>query len=181
MRNFGADLEEACIRAAKDLRDKHKEWNTGRKESDKNYSGEREFVAEVYRLLIDKDEDYWNYIFVDYLRPEKKGSDEQAVPDLVYRDKSGDKAVVEVKVLVSKRKRISGGSRPLKQDHDHILADYKQFKNPDHYKEFDKKFQVAAFLGDTNYDDGRIFSMEEYKKTILEDFPNTGGIKVIPC
>lgn len=181
MRNFENDLIETCIEAAETLRGKHKEWNMGKSDKEKIYSGEREFVAEVYRLFINKDKSYWNSLFIDYSRPEKKYSNESAVPDIVYRGADGGKAVIEVKVIVRNRKRKSGGLAPLQIDLNLIKSDYDQFKDPEHYREFNKKYLVAAFLGDTIFDNGIKFSREGFKTAVQEHFPDTEKIKVIPC
>ena len=53
--DFYADLSEACNAASKFLREKHIEWNNRKSAKKRVYSGEREFVADVYHLLVKKD------------------------------------------------------------------------------------------------------------------------------
>ena len=110
---------------------KNTEWNKGRKTKERSYSGEREFVAEVYRLLIEKDKSYLNTIFVDYLRPEEKEKNEKKMPDLVYRNGVNEKSIVEIKTPVNSR--ADGDPRPWKGDFKVIAADYKKLNSNSRY------------------------------------------------
>ncbi len=46
-------------------------------------------MSELYRLLVEEDSSYRNYLYVDYLRPDKDEKGEKPVPDLVFRDSNG--------------------------------------------------------------------------------------------
>ena len=62
---FEQNLRESCRRAADFLRKKHQKYNdaSGLQGNDRLYSGEREFVAELYRLLICNDPSYRERLF----------------------------------------------------------------------------------------------------------------------
>lgn len=181
--NFENDLRESCECAAEFLRGKNVEWNKTKKDKERSYSGEREFVAELYRLLVKKNESYRRTLFVDYLRPDEAEKDEKAVPDLVYRNGPDEKSVVEIKTPVDCR--TDGTSEPL----DYVLygsngkgginGDYKKLK--EHYSEFKSKFIVVAYLGDLELDNGKKFSLDDFKSSIVKKFPDTDEIKVIVC
>lgn len=174
--DFYSDLLESCNEAADFLRKKHVEWNTGKSDDKRIYSGEREFVSDVYRLLVEKRSDYRKYLLVDYLRPNEKEEDENAVPDLVFRY-PGEDCVVEVKVVVNRRK--SGDPELMSTDLNGIRSDRKQLTN--HYKSFKNKVQVVAFLGTLlSNDEGKLY-LERFKKSVHEEFGDTNSIKTIVC
>ena len=180
---FENDLRESCECAAEFLRKKNVEWNKVRNPKARSYSGEREFVAELYRLMVEKDKSYRHTLFVDYLRPDEAEKDEKAVPDLVYRNGPDEKSVVEIKTPVDCR--TDGTSEPL----DYVLygsngkggikGDYHKLKK--HYSEFKSKFIVVAYLGDLELDNGKKFSLDDFKSSIVKKFPDTDEIKVIVC
>lgn len=180
---FENDLRESCECAAEFLRKKNVEWNKVRNPNARSYSGEREFVAELYRLMVDKDTSYRNTLFVDYLRPDEAEKDEKAVPDLVYRNRTNEKSVVEIKTPVNCR--ADGDSEPLKVDlygsngKGGIKGDYKKLK--EHYSEFKSKFLVVAYLGDIELENGKTFSLDGFKDWMYKKFPKTNEIKVIVC
>lgn len=179
--NFKDDLTETCNNAAKFLREKHREWNEGRSDTEKNYSSESELVAEVYRLLVEKDKNYRTSLHIENIRPDKRGENKDKIPDMVYRGSSGEKALIEFKIIVTKRKRTNKGALPPEQDLGHVKNDYKKLNDPKIYKAFNYKFLVVAFLGKLEFDDGRPYSIEEYKNVISKMFSNKEEIKVIPC
>ena len=180
---FENDLRENCKCAAEFLRGKNVDWNRTREKNERSYSGEREFVAELYRLMVKKDESYRNTLFVDYLRPEEAERNEKAVPDLVYRNGNGEKSVVEIKTPVDCR--ADGSPEPLSyvlygsDGKGGINGDYKKLK--EHYSEFKSKFLVVTYLGDLELDDGKKFSLDGFKDWMYKKFPETDEIKVIVC
>ena len=174
---FEKDLRDSCTAAAKFLREKNTEWNKGRKTKERSYSGEREFVAEVYRLLIEKDKSYLNTIFVDYLRPEEKEKNEKKMPDLVYRNGVNEKSIVEIKTPVNSR--ADGDPRPWKGDFKVIAADYKKLN--EHYLLFESKFLLVAYLGDPILKSRKKFPLKNFRDWLKGKFPDTDKIKVIVC
>ena len=180
---FENDLRECCECAAEFLRGKNVEWNKTKKDKERSYSGEREFVAELYRLLVKKNESYRRTLFVDYLRPDESERNEKAVPDLVYRNGPNEKSVVEIKTPVNCR--ADGDPEPLKVDFygsngkGGINGDYKKLK--EHYSEFKSKFLVIAYLGDIDLEKGKTFSLDGFKDWMYKKFPKANEIKVIVC
>lgn len=182
---FENDLRDSCKSAAEFQRIKHQKYNdeNGFKGKERLYSGEREFVAELYRLMVDKDASYRNTLFVNYLRPDEAEKDEKAVPDLVYRNGTNEKSVIEIKKPVNCR--ADGDSKPLKVDlygpngKGGIKGDYKKLK--EHYSEFKSKLIEVAYLGDLELDNGKKFSLDDFKSSIFKKFPDTDEIKVIVC
>ena len=181
--NFENDLRESCECAAEFLRGKNVEWNKTKKDKERSYSGEREFVAELYRLLVKKNESYRRTLFVDYLRPDESERNEKAVPDLVYRNGPNEKSVVEIKTPVNCR--ADGDPEPLKVDfygsngEGGINGDYKKLN--EHYSEFKSKFLVIAYLGDIELEKGKKFSLDGFKDWMHKKFPKNDKIKVIVC
>jgi hypothetical protein len=125
MRNFQADLESACNEAAKFLRGKNAKWNEGIREEKQRYSGEREFLSEIYYLLVNRDKYYREHLFVDYMPAVEFSGSKRRLPDLVYRaEEANDKGVLEVKVLVDKR--VNEDPTPYSSDKNLIDEDYKK-------------------------------------------------------
>ena len=173
--NFRADLTESCDAAAKFLRSKLSERKIKKSITDEIYSGEREFVCEVYRRLVNKNKSYRDNLFVEYFPdPEDKG--EKTYPDLVFSDGSGNKSVVEIKVNVNKRKKDA--LRLLEQDKGPIIGDCNKLKN---YKHFKSKFLVVAYLGDLKCKDGTEFQPKDLKIEISKICTDAKEIQVISC
>lgn len=173
------DLRESCKLAADFLREKHRNYNdvSGLNRNDKLYSGEREFVAEVYRLLIERDSCYRDRLLIEAIRPDKGKDSGEAIPDLVYRNGKYEKCVLEVKAPVNKR--ADGSELPWKMDREDIKSDYKKLQ--DNYSQFDKKFLIVAYLGDPILENGKEFPLEDFENWVRHEFPNKGNIKVIVC
>jgi hypothetical protein len=53
--------------------------------------------------MVEKDKAYRNTLFVDYLRPDEVEKDENAIPDVVYRNGTNEKSIVEIKAPVNCR------------------------------------------------------------------------------
>lgn len=180
---FENELRESCTATAKFLRGKNTEWNRSRETNERSYSGEREFVAELYRLMVEKDKSYRNTLFVDYLRPDEAEKDENAIPDLVYRNRTNEKSVVEIKAPVNRR--VNGDPEPLEVDlygsnrEGGINGDYLKLKK--HYLNFQSKFLVIAYLRDIMLENGKVFSLKGFSDWIHDNFPDTDKIKVIVC
>jgi hypothetical protein len=176
---FEKDLRESCKRAADFLRKKHQGYNDaiGLKGNDRLYSGEREFVAEVYRLLICNDPSYWEKLFFEAIRPDKGEESGKLIPDLVYRNGNHEKCVMEVKAPVNNR--ADGSELPWETDRKDIEDDYEKLE--DNYDQFDKKFLIVAYLGDPVIKNGKGFPLEDFEKWIHSKFPDKGKIKLIVC
>lgn len=176
---FENDLRESCECAAEFLREKHKRYNdeSGLNGNDRLYSGEREFVAEVYRLLIEKDPSYRDKLFIEAIRPDKGEVTGKKTPDLVYRNGKYEKCVIEVKAPVDHR--ADGSEFPKERDEEDIESDYEKLQ--DNYDQFDTKFLIVAYLGDPIIDNGREFLLGDFEKWIHKNFPDNGKIKVIVC
>ena len=172
--NFRDDLTKSCEASAKFLRKKLINIRISTKKD--IYSGEREFVCEVYRLLVNKDKSYRNTLFVEYF-PDPNDKNGRLYPDLVFSDESDNKSIVEIKVVVDKRKK--GDLRLWKKDEEAAKSDYDKLKK--YYKYFKSRFLVVAYLGDPKYKDGTEFPLEGFKKTICNSFPNSKKIRVIVC
>lgn len=176
---FENELRESCKIAAKFLREKHEKYNdaNGLKGNDRLYSGEREFVAEVYRLLIEKDISNRDKLFFEAIRPDKGETTGKLIPDLVYRNGTNEKCVMEVKAPVNNR--ANGSALPWKTDSKAIKGDYKKLQ--DNYDQFDKKFLIVAYLGDPVIKNRIEFPLKDFEKWVHDQFPDEGKIKVIVC
>lgn len=176
---FEEELKESCECAAKFLRAKHHVYNkaAGLKGKDRLYSSEREFVAEVYRLLIKGDPSYRDRLFIEAIRPDKGEDTGKVTPDLVYRNGKHEKYVMEVKAPVNSR--ANGSELPYESDRNDIQSDYEKLQL--NYSQFDLKFLIIAFLGDPVAEDGQEFPLEDFKNWIHRVFPDKGKIKVIVC
>jgi hypothetical protein len=180
---FENDLRDCCKAAAEFLRAKNVDWNKKRKKDERSYSGEREFVAELYHLMVMKNESYRTNLFVDYLRPDESEKNEKAVPDLVYRNGPNEKSVVEIKAPVNYR--ANGDPEPLNVDlygsdgKGGINGDYNKLK--EHYSEFKSKFLVVAYLGDMELEKDKEVSIKAFADWMDRKFPGNDEIKVIVC
>ena len=184
--DFEKDLRDCCKNAASFLRSKNLEYNKKAKEENmkESFPGEREFVSDVYMLLVKKNCSYRNSLFIDYLRPDKDEQIETKVPDLVFRDDRGHKSVVEIKVVVN---RLKDGHKPWKIDLEGpngtggIKGDYQKLK--DNYKSFESKLQVVAYLGPYLDDEDEKEFLRRFEKSIISELkakPND-NINVIVC
>ena len=176
---FENDLIECCESAASFLREKHRKYNdeAGLEGNDRLYSGEREFVAELYRLLIEKDISNRDKLFFEAIRPDKGEISGKLIPDLVYRNGTHEKCVMEVKAPVNNR--ADGSELPWKRDSEDIEGDYEKLK--DNYDQFDTKYLIVAYLGDPVIKGGKEFPLEDFEKWVHSEFPDKGKIKVIVC
>ena len=174
--DFYMDLSVSCSESAEFLRKKHRDWNKEKSDREKIFSGEREFVSDVYHLLVKKNPEYRNYLLVDYMRPGERENDEGAVPDLVLRNDHND-SVVEIKAIVNRRK--DGSPEPLSSDLESIQGDHEQLLN--HYKLFKTKIQVVAFLGEIP--DGEVGQhyLDSLKASIHKNYRDTDKMKLIVC
>ena len=176
---FEDDLKESCKRAADFLRKKHQVYNdaSGLQGNDRLYSSEREFVAEVYRLLICNDPSYRDKLFIEAIRPDKGEVTGKVTPDLVYRNGKHERCVMEVKAPVNNR--ANGSEVPWKTDRRGIESDYEKLE--ENYDQFDSKFLIVAYLGDPILENGNEFPMEDFVKWVHGEFQDKGKIKVIVC
>ena len=179
---FEYNLRESCKCAAEFLRAKHQMYNeaAGLKGKDRLYSGEREFVAEVYRLLIKRDSCYRDRLFIEAIRPDKGEDSGEVTPDLVYRNGKHEKYVAEVKAPVNSR--ANGSELPFESDRKDIQCDYEKLQQ--NYSQFDLKFLIVAYLGAPILENGNEFPLEDFEKWVHTEFPDSpdkGKIKVIVC
>ena len=189
--NFEDDLKDSCDQAAKFLRCKLYEWRKKNKIGDEIYSGEREYVSEVYRLLINRNNSYKYTIFIDYfpyshgkqrgeksVRLSKDGKNEGLIPDLVYSDGPENINLVEFKVVVKFKKR--GDDSLLYAYDNNDLKDVR--KKLDRYNEsIISKFIVVAYTGDLNYKDGTKFPLDLLEEQVRGKFGKSDKTKVIVC
>ena len=178
-KKFENDLRESCWNAAFFLRKKHQRYNDASELKGKNrlYSGEREFVAELYRLLIYNDSSYREKLFFEAIRPDRGEESGKLIPDLVYRNGNLEKCVMEVKAPVNNR--ANGSEVPWKTDRNGIESDYEKLE--ENYDQFDSKFLIIAYLGDPILENGNEFPLEDFEKWVHSEFPDNGKIKVIVC
>ena len=176
---FERDLRDSCKSAAEFLRIKHQKYNdeNGFKGKERLYSGEREFVAEVYRLLIEMAPSYRDRLFIEAIRPERGEDSGNVTPDLVYRNGHHEKSVIEVKAPVNSR--ADGSALPWKSDKTGFESDYEKLQ--DNYNRFDSKFLVIAYLGDPILENGNQFPLEDLEEWVHTKFQDKGKIKVIVC
>ena len=189
--NFEDDLKDSCDQAAKFLRRKLYEWRKKNKIDDEIYSGEREYVSEVYRLLVNKNNSYKYTLFIDYfpyshgkqrgensVRLSKDGKNEGLIPDLVYTDRPENINLVEFKVVVKFKKR---GDDSLLYAYDN--KDLKDVRTKlDKYNEsIISKFVVVAYTGNLNYKDGIKFPLDLLEEQVREKFGKSDKTKVIVC
>jgi hypothetical protein len=176
---FQYEVEVASKYAADFLMEKHKRYtgSNGIKRNDRPYSGERESVAKVYRLLICNDPSYRKKLFFEAIRPDRGEESGKLIPDLVYRNGNIEKCVMEVKAPLNSR--ANGSELPYKSDMDNIKRDYEKLK--ENYTQFDTKFLIVAYLGDPILENGNEFPLEDFEKRVHSEFPDKGKIKVIAC
>lgn len=172
-------LRESCECAASFLREKHRKYNdeAGLEGPYRLYSGESEFVAEEYRLLIKKDSSYKDKLIVEAIRPDKGEVTRKEIPDLVYRNRKREKNVIEAKAPVNQR--ANGSELPKERDDEDIRNDYEKLQNI--YDQFDTKFLIVAYLGDLIIKGEKEFPLEKFKEWVHQKFPDKGKIKVIVC
>jgi len=174
---FERDLKESCEEAADFLRKKLVKWKKKKSlEGKPIYSGEREFVCEVYRLLIERNVSYRGTLFVDYF-PDPKDRVARRLPDMVFDDRSNNKSVVEFKVVVDKRKK--GPDRLWKKDKDGIKSDFEKMKM---YKDsFKSKVIVVAYTGDPQDTNEKGLPVKDFQNEISKSFHKTNKVSVIVC
>ena len=171
--DFYNDLNAASIDSANFLREKHVNYNkTKTNQKEKVYSKEHEFVAEVYRQLVNKDIKYRTYLCIDHLHPEDSQEKRDSAPDLVY-EALGYKAVVEIKTIVVKKVREDPGL--FKHDLDRVEADYTKLQMNSDYVNFNQKILIVAYLGEESTE------RDEIQNVILAKFPEKNGVRVIVC
>lgn len=168
---FLSDLKDASVEAANFLRDKSKRLNK-KKDLEELYSGEREFVAECYRRLVEKNEEYLLQLLIEYYKPARSEKSPSLVyPDLAFYSTDGSKTAVEVKPVWFLPTRIDD---LYKADKDRISSDYKKLR--DKYTKFDSKILLVPFLGDE----------VEYKRNKLRKYVESlvhknSAIDIITC
>ena len=175
--SFERDLKESCEEAADFLRKKLVKWkNRNSLQGAPIYSGEREFVCEVYRLLIKRNGSYRNTLFVDYF-PNPEDRVARRLPDMVFDDGLNNKSVVEFKVVVDKKKK--GPDRLWKKDKDGIKSDFKKMKR---YKDtFKSKVIVVAYTGDPQDTNEKGLPVKNFQNEISKSFHKTNKVSVIVC
>jgi hypothetical protein len=124
------------------------------------YSGEREFVAEVYRILIEMEPSYRDKLFSEATGPGMGDDKKKVTPDLVYRNGRSENFMIELKAPANNR--ANGSALPWKTDSDAIDSDYEKLQ--ENYSQFDSKFLVIAYLGDPILENGKEFPLEDLKK-----------------
>ena len=189
--SFERDLTENCEEAADFLRKKLSEWRNEISIKNEVYSGEREFVSEVYRLLIEKNGCYRDALFVDYF-PYPRGNEqgenivrlsndekknERSLPDLVFTDRPNNINVVEFDVIVNRGRK--GNFRLRKDDIKKLRNDF--IKLNKYNNRFKSKFLVVAYTGDLEYKDGTKFPLDLFKEKVHREFGKSDKTKVIVC
>lgn len=172
---FENDLKKGCKCAAEYLRKKHQRYNENSelKGKERLYSGEREFVAEVYRLLIEKEPSYRDKLFFEATGPGLGDDKKKVTPDLVYRNGRSENFVIEVKAPVNNR--ANGSALPCITDSNAIERDYEKLK--ENYSQFDSKFLVIAYLGDPILENGNEFPLKDFEAWGHHEFQDRGKIK----
>lgn len=161
---FEIDLRESCGNTSYFLRKKHPRYNDAGelKRKDRLYSVEREFLAELYRLLICNDASDREKLFFEAIRPDSGEESRKMTPDLVYRNGNLEKCVIEVNAPVNNRAK--GSEVPYKSDINDIESYYEKLEK--NYNQFDSKFLLVAYLGDTILESGDEFSLEDFEKFV---------------
>ncbi len=142
---FIEDLRRVSKDAGEFLREKSRYWNNKEGFTDDLYSSEHEFVAEVYRRLLESDEKAYSMnLFVDYYRPRKKDKTNPNLrPDLVFYDRNGNGTAVEVKTVI---RWYENNQAIYAEDLYPIIEDYDKLK--EEYSAFQNRVLLVAFLGD---------------------------------
>ena len=176
---FQYEVEVASKYAADFLTEKHEKYtgSNGIKGNDRPYSGERESVANVYRLLICNDPSYRKKLFFEAIRPDRGEESGKLIPDLVYRNGNIEKCVMEVKAPLNSR--ANGSELPWKTDKEDIEDDYEKLQ--DNYGQFNTKFLIVAYLGDPVNKNGIEFPLEDFENWVRHEFPDKGNIQGIVC
>ena len=168
---FESDLRKAAQESAEFLREKNARLNKS-EEYDESYSGEREFVAELYRVLSLLNKDYIQNLSIDYYRYKKKERVvEYVFPDIVFHDSKKERTAVEVKVVWFLQTRKDG---LYKRDADRITRDYKKLR--DRYSKFDRKIMLVAFLGSSEH-----YHRNNFKQYVEDLVHGNSNISVITC
>ena len=168
---FEGDLKRAAEESAEFLRKKSARLNKS-EYYDESYSGEREFVAEVYRMLSLLNKVYIQNLSIDYYRYKaKERVVEYVFPDIVFHDSNRGRAAVEVKVVWFLQTRIDG---LYKRDEDRITRDYKKLR--DRYVKFDSRTMLVAFLGRPED-----YHRNKFRKYVEGLIHGNSNINVITC
>lgn len=137
---FERDLRKVAIESANFMRRKSSKLNEERN-FEELYSGEREFVAECYRRLVNLNEEYLHNLLIEYYKPQKNEKNPEPVfPDIVFHNSKSGRTAVEVKPVWHMPTRIDD---LYQSDKDRILGDYEKLK--DHYRRFDSKILLVPF------------------------------------
>ena len=168
---FSNDLKKAAEHAAEFLREKSARLNNS-EEYEESYSGEREFVAELYRKLSILNKDYVQSLSIEYYRYKvRERVVEYVFPDIVFQDSKNGRAAVEVKAVWFLPTRNEG---LYKKDVGRIKGDYKKLR--DRYSKFDLKIMLVAFLGKP--DDYHRNKFKQYIEGIVH---GNSSISVVTC
>lgn len=169
-RDFVEDLRKASVKAAEFLRDK----NSALRQSGLDnslYTSEKQFVAEIYRLMVRTNKRYRSNLLIEYHRP--RANDrvlEGGHPDIAYFDADGNKSAVEVKGIWFLTEEGSVYQADIKR----IVDDFDKLQGE--WGRFDQRVLVVGFLGDNSK-----FKRNKFQTSILALTRGEAEISLITC
>ncbi len=169
-RSFVEDLRKVSVKAAELLREKNsflKQTGLDRE----LYSSEKEFVAEIYRLMVRANKKYRSTLLIEYHKPRANDRTfEGAHPDIAYYNTDGERAAVEIKGIWFLNEQGTVYQADIKR----IVDDFDKLQGE--WNEFDEKVLVVGFLGDNTK-----FKRNRFQTSILALTSGEPGISLITC
>lgn len=141
-RSFVEDLRRSSVKAAEFLREKNAAMKGNGLDSSL-YGSEKEFLAEVYRLMVRANKRYRSSLLIEYHRPKKNDKTfEGAHPDIAYYGSEGERYAVEVKCIWFLTEEGSIYQSDIKR----VMDDYDKLQGE--WGRFNQRVLVVAFMGD---------------------------------
>lgn len=167
---FVDNLIKSSVKAADFLREKNLELKGNGLESS-YFSSEKEFVAEMYRLMIKANKKYRRSLLIDYHKPKKNDREfVSAHPDIAYYDSSGGRCAVEAKGVWY----LTAEGGPYQADVKRIMDDLDKLHNE--WKDFESKVLIVAYLGD-----GDKYKRNRFQSAIEGLTQGDSGVSLIVC
>lgn len=169
-RDFVEDLRKASVKAAEFLREKNSVLRQSGLDNSL-YTSEKQFVAEIYRLMVRTNKRYRSTLLIEYHRPRVNDRVfEGAHPDIAYYDSEGNKFAVEVKGVWFLTEEGSVYQADIKR----IVDDFDRLQGE--WGRFDQKVLVVSFLGDNAK-----FKRNKFQNSVLALTRGEAGISLITC
>ncbi len=140
-KDFITNLRKSSTEAARFLRKKSSSINNGNNSG--FYSSEKEFLAEIYRLLVKANRKYRPSLLIEYHKPGKNGkSAEISHPDIAYYDPEGKKIAVESRAIWY----LTEAGGIYQEDIKKIMNDCDKLEGD--WAGYDSRVLLVGYLGD---------------------------------